>query len=493
MVDKANIEQSNSYDNHFEGKIASNSLIVESGNFLKLFNGFIYLAWPFDPIEWVSETSAVYPFDNQTNAQGVILYRISRAVDLYEVNVSNWVVNQNQVWNFFMIDLDQKLDASTASATQGQLRLEEIIAGWTKALVRIITTFWWPAGAMWPTGFTGPQWSTGITWATGVNGATGIQWPTGATWPVASTGATWPQWPSGTAGAVGATWATGLKWLQREWTWSWATSYDIDDAIFYNWNAYVSLQNGNINNTPPPYPSWVNAFWSILAQQWATGPSWLPWSPGWATGATGATGAWATGATGPAWVGSTGATGPQGPQWVAGDFTDEYVEYFKGSDQVYSVPWSSEAAVFVTFSNFIGNGSMSVWGLWYMQTISAGTFEVSQEIKTVTQDNAGNNWVTAVRNLLVVTNNLWTVNYLKTGICDDKWEDQFTNNSIRTYTLSATALIDLNSGDRIYCVSTSSCATATNWDVVVKGPSMFQFSWLWFYAWSKMWMRKIHN
>ena len=70
-------------------------------------------------------------------------------------------------------------------------------------------------------------------------------------------------------------------------------------------------------------------------------------------------------------------------------------------------------------------------------------------------------------------------------------KDRFTNNSIRTYTLSGSALIDLNAWDRVYCISTSACDTITPWNVAIKWPSTYQFTWLWYYAWSKMFIRKV--
>lgn len=490
MAYLANIEQCNSYDNHTESKPASNSLIVQAGNFLKLRGWYIRLAWPFDPIEWVSETSWNYWPDNESNWKWQVLYRPARRTDRYKVDTTNGTLLDDRVGDYFNITLDQRLDVSSHSLSIRQLRLEKIL--WSnQALVSIVVSTGSPVWPMWPTWFTWATWPIWLTWATW-SGATWLTWATGVSWSQWATGATWSVWATW-IWSQWATWPQWLKWLQREWTWNSWSSYSVDDAVFYNGNAYVSLTNWNINNTPPAYPTWVDSFWSILAQQWATWPSWLPW-PAW--GATWAT--WPIGLTWATWIwatgfGATGATWPQWPQWQPWDFTTEYVEFFKWSDQVYFVPWVAESAVFVTFSNTLGNAWM-VW-VWtqYMQTLTQWTFHISQEIKCETQFDWLNCWVTAVRNLLVITNSFWTVNYVKTGVCDDKMEDRFTNNSIRTYTLSASALIDLNAWDRVYCISTSACDTITPWNVAIKWPSTYQFTWLWYYAWSKMFIRKVSN
>ena len=498
MVNKANLEQCNSYDNNFEAKIASNSLIVKPWNFLKLWDGFIYLAWPFDPIEWVSETDANYAFDNQTNWQKTILYRLPKLNDLYVVNVSNWLVSQNQVWHFFMIDLNQDLDVSTDSYTQWQLRLEEVLNNWEKALVRIVVKGTTPVWPMWPTWMTGAIWATWNQGATGITGATGIQWPTGATWSTWMQWATWPQWPSGIPWIQWPTGATWLKWLQWEWTWNSATSYDLDDAIFYNWNAYVSLQNWNINNTPPAYPSWVDAFWSILAQQGATWPSGLPWPAWWPSGATGAT--WPQWPQWIQWVaGMAWATGATWPQWAPWPFTAEYLSYYKSTNQDFNVPSLSSTVVLANFvetwTEYLGNSSMIQAGTpkQYIQFVSNGIFDFYQQIKVETIPNAWFNSVTAVRALIVITDSVGNVIDSLTGVCDVKWEDRFDHNVQRTYNLSAYGRAPMQSWYRAYVAVRGSCETVNPWAVRIQWPQTYTWPWLWFYDWSNFWVKKIFS
>ena len=141
------------------------------------------------------------------------------------------------------------------------------------------------------------QGATGATGAAGSNGAAGATGATGATGPSGADGV------NGAAGATGATGATGLNWQSAPW--SSGTTYNLNDAVFYNGSSYVSLQGSNTGNEPDTSAT----FWSLLAQQGATGATGAAGSNG-AAGATGATGAnGATGATGP-----SGADGVNGPR-----------------------------------------------------------------------------------------------------------------------------------------------------------------------------------
>jgi hypothetical protein len=167
-----------------------------------------------------------------------------------------------------------------------------------------------PTGAIGDTGVQGPTGANGIDGVTGSTGATGVIGPTGAN---GVTGATGPSGAQGTAG-------TSVNWTG---TWSAITTYVIDQGVSYNGVSYVSLINGNINNTPNTNP----LDWQLIAQvgaQGATGPTGATGAASTVagpTGPTGATGAKSTvpGPTGPIGMkGATGATGETGPQGTAG-------------------------------------------------------------------------------------------------------------------------------------------------------------------------------
>ena len=57
---------------------------------------------------------------------------------------------------------------------------------------------------------------------------------------------------------------TGINWQAAPWS---ASTYNLDDAVFYNGSSYVSLQGSNTGNEPGSSA----AFWSLLAQQGAAG------------------------------------------------------------------------------------------------------------------------------------------------------------------------------------------------------------------------------
>jgi hypothetical protein len=181
-------------------------------------------------------------------------------------------------------------------------------------------------GATGPTGVTGPTGPTGVTGATGPTGvgATGPTGVTGATGPtgVGATGPTGPTGPTGVAGATGPTGVAGSG-LTPAGEWSDATTYETGDYIQYNDRTFVSLQHGNLNNTPPDADS-DDAFWmwvpsGATGQVGPTGPTGVTGATG-PTGVTGATGpTGVTGATGPTGVtGATGPVGPTGPTGVTG-------------------------------------------------------------------------------------------------------------------------------------------------------------------------------
>lgn len=161
------------------------------------------------------------------------------------------------------------------------------------------------------TGNVGNTPTGGVPWALlaqqggiGPAGPTGATGPTGAIGPAGPTG---PQGIQGVAGIAGATGPTGPP-VSFQGTWTSLSTYSLGQAVFYNGSSYVSVQNGNLNNTP------TNGIpWALLAQQGVTGAT-GPTGPTGLTGATGATGP--TGSTG--LTGATGATGPTGPTGATG-------------------------------------------------------------------------------------------------------------------------------------------------------------------------------
>ena len=200
--------------------------------------------------------------------------------------------------------------------------------------------------------------------ATGSTGATGVAGPNGAT---GATGPSGADGVNGAAGATGATGATGLNWQSAPW--SSGTTYNLDDAVFYNGSSYVSLQGSNTGNEPDTSAS----FWSLLAQQGATG----------ATGTAGSNGA--AGATG-----ATGATGPSGADGVNGAAGATGATGATGAGLNWqSAPWSSGTtynlndAVFYNGSSYVslqgsntGNEpdtSASFWSLLAQQGATGAT------------------------------------------------------------------------------------------------------------------------
>jgi Collagen triple helix repeat (20 copies) len=124
-------------------------------------------------------------------------------------------------------------------------------------------------------------------------GATGATGPQGA---IGATGAQGPQGLQGVMGLVGPTGVTGAQGpAVANYTGNYVsgTNYRLNDAVSYGGATYISLEAGNVGNTPSSSP----AQWAVLAAQGIQG----------ATGSTGV-----AGPAGP--VGATGATGATGAQ-----------------------------------------------------------------------------------------------------------------------------------------------------------------------------------
>ena len=149
-------------------------------------------------------------------------------------------------------------------------------------------------------------------------GGVGPAGPAGPTGPQGPPGPTGPQGPKGAKGAAGPAGPAGPAGLAWQSAWSSTKTYQLNDAVSYVGNSYISLTAGNTGNKPNTSPT----AWSLLAKagaQGATGPA-GPQGPQGATGATGAQGpagpkgaTGATGAQGPA--GAQGPTGPAGLVW----------------------------------------------------------------------------------------------------------------------------------------------------------------------------------
>jgi len=154
-----------------------------------------------------------------------------------------------------------------------------------------------PAGTAGPTGATGPQGADGAQGPQGPAGQNGDTGPQGAQGPQGAAGNDGAQGPQGSIGPTGA---TGLNW---QGTWSGATAYNVDDAVFFGGSSYIALV-ANTNDEPDTSVTNSDGNWELLAQQGATG----------AQGPTGT-----AGTQGPQGdQGNPGSQGPQGPQGDVG-------------------------------------------------------------------------------------------------------------------------------------------------------------------------------
>lgn len=131
-----------------------------------------------------------------------------------------------------------------------------------------------PAGAP---GMTGPQGPIGAVGAIGPQGLAGPQGLVGPAGATGATGSSGPQGPQGLSGLPGPSGPAGVQGLQGpagvsfKGTWSGATGYLQNDAVFYQGSTYLALAT-SLAAPPDTTPS----AWAVLAQSGAvgaTGPS----------------------------------------------------------------------------------------------------------------------------------------------------------------------------------------------------------------------------
>ena len=159
-----------------------------------------------------------------------------------------------------------------------------------------------------PQGAQGPQGATGATGAVGPQGAIGPQGATGAQGVIGPQGAPGLPGAPGAPGAQGDPGATGAS-MSFVGAWDSGTAYATLQAVSFNGSSYVSLADGNTNNSPDVSP----LAWALIAEKGAAGATGGDGAQG-PAGPTGATGA--IGPQGP--VGATGAVGPEGPTGATG-------------------------------------------------------------------------------------------------------------------------------------------------------------------------------
>jgi hypothetical protein len=164
------------------------------------------------------------------------------------------------------------------------------------------------------TGPAGPQGPQGIQGDEGPQGLQGIQGVKGDTGDTGPQGIQGVQGDQGIQGIPGPTGPQGIEGLVWKGTWSGATAYAEDDAVYHSGSSYVCI-DAHTGQTPP------NAlYWNYLAQKGAQGEQGLtgPQGPEGPQGPQGLQGDQGIqGIQGP--KGDTGDTGPQGSQGLQGD------------------------------------------------------------------------------------------------------------------------------------------------------------------------------
>lgn len=144
----ADAHEINAYAHQTYEKIAKNSLDVWSWAFVTINAAWhIELATPGVPVEWVSQSAYVYPSDNETEERRGLIYQPAFWQNTYIVYVASGLADDSHVGKFYQIDVNHDIDLGTQSPSVGQLRIEKVIDGGKRVVVRIIPFTGLPAWA----------------------------------------------------------------------------------------------------------------------------------------------------------------------------------------------------------------------------------------------------------------------------------------------------------------------------------------------------------
>lgn len=536
----------NTHTNESRCKIAKNSLSIFPWDFLALKNWFIDIALPSDIIEGVSLQVGMYPSTNQTKEKEKVLYRPAFILHTYKCDVKDGTIVDADIGKYFNLKpwVGQYIDYATKNSTGGQFRLETKL--WARrGEFRLVVNLGNNLGLQWPTGATGltgatwpdwPQWPKGLKGDAGDMPQHDRQWTTlsfeNPDWSYGLyVDLQWPLWPKGNQGDMWPAWPQWIPWLSFTWMWPYngATVYSVRDVTQFQWSTYMSVVNSNVGAVP-----WISSNWELVALkgvQWPSWPSWPPWPSGWPMwpmpdhnrvwtslqfeepwGWYGtlvnllwpAWPAWPAGIQWQDW-----ADGVQWPVWPAWPNINEFINMRKSWPQSksFSGDWSDEFVV--TWQNvYTGNNGMVQ--AWTNKNYIIATSDMSAEIScalrwavTVSGVPTDTELVrTTVRMFMFVTDSSNAIKYSHFWFLDTKDSsiEPANYNGVpvpKEGSLSGTAIIPLNSGDRVWCLFRFSNDINPSWGTVtwvVEWPVGIPSSpSLWTNAWSSFTVRKIFN
>lgn len=122
MAGLINEHRVGSYQQQALEVIGTNSLVIESGDAIRIASGFATKTVTGERINGISKTLRTFPAANQTVDKLTVNYKSNsgQTDETYIVPVTGGVLVQTDVGSFFsMGGADQSLDAATVSATVG--------------------------------------------------------------------------------------------------------------------------------------------------------------------------------------------------------------------------------------------------------------------------------------------------------------------------------------------------------------------------------------
>lgn len=195
---------------------------------------------------------------------------------LFETEVENWSLTDEDVWLFFNLSPDEWQYVNYETRWKGrQLRLENIVSEkkWEFTIRRSPYPEIWRPWVPWPIGKQGVPWIKGDKWE-----PSKVPWPQWIPWPKGEKWDKWEPWPKGEAFTYkdfttdqklllkgdkwdkGDTWPQGIPWpkgdtgdtldtLKRWGKRNWWVKYTPLTIVHHEWSARITIHE-TINNEP---------------------------------------------------------------------------------------------------------------------------------------------------------------------------------------------------------------------------------------------------
>lgn len=118
-----------SYASRSRSKVAANSTIVQSGDFVTLSGGFVSMATGSAKIEGLSNEATTFTSDNQTVAKKELSYTVATPTMLVEVVISGGTITAADEGKYYNLGSDGRtVDGTTETTAPGYVNTTDTSA-----------------------------------------------------------------------------------------------------------------------------------------------------------------------------------------------------------------------------------------------------------------------------------------------------------------------------------------------------------------------------